>query len=162
MYLNPSLRTSFMRMHRSSKHTVVLKWYSFFNLSDIERPEFEDRINPVLLPVLDQIEESLPDELMENLSTSLPKKRHESYGWTFLPAAEIAELNADADVGSMENGFFIIAWASYGWGAVSLNDGRVYFAHRFNEDCISPPDCEAESIADLLRKQTQKYLDYQW
>ena len=85
-------------MHRSSKHTAVLKLYSLFNLSDIERPDFEDGLNPVLLPMLDRIEKPLPAELLNYLSTSMPKKEYTSYNWTFLPAEEVAAHNTDADI----------------------------------------------------------------
>ena len=161
LYLNPSLRTSFMRMHRSSKHTNSLKVYSFLNLSDLERPEFEDGVNPVLLPVLDRIEEPLPAELLNYLRTSMPKKRYESYHWTFLPAEEVAALNIDDGICSIENGYFVFAWTDYGYGAVSLKDGRFYFNHGFSKD-DSSPTCEAESIADLLRQQTQNFVNHKW
>ena len=163
VYLHPSLPATFMRMHRSSKRTAVLKLYSLLNLSDIDRPEFEDGINPVLLPLLDQIEKPLPGELLDYLSTSMPKKRYLAYHWTLLPAEEIATLNSDSeiDIASMENGYFIIAWTDYGYGAVSLKDGRFYVGHGFSNDGSSPY-CEAESIADLLRKQTQAWVDHEW
>ena len=163
VYLHPSLPATFMRMHRSSKQTSMLQLYSFFNLSDINRPDFEDGVNPVLLPVLEQIEEPLPSELLEYLSTSMPKKEYNSYGWEFLPAERVAELNTDAEICSVENGYFVIAWTSFGYGAVSLEDGRIYVGHGFKADVgFSSPYCEAESISDFLRKETQEWVDYEW
>ena len=163
VYLHPSLPATFMRMHRSSKHTSMLQLYSFFNLSDINRPEFDDGVNPVLLPVLEQVEEPLPTELLEYLSTSMPKEEYNSYGWAFLPAERVAELNTDDGICSLENGYFVIAWTDFGYGAVSLEDGRFYVAHGFSNDIgYSSPYCEAESISDLLRKQTQAWVDREW
>ncbi len=163
VYLNPSLRTTFMRMHRSSKRTTIFKLSSFFNTTDVNRPQLANGIDPVLLPVLEQLEESLPEELLEYLSTSVPKEEYHSYHWAFLPAKQMAEYNTDDGICSAANGYFIIAQTDYGFGAVSLKDGRFYVAHRFSkDDGFSPPDCEAESIADLLRKQTQDYFDLEW
>ena len=161
LYLHPSLSASFMRLHRSSKHTASLKIYSFLNLSDLERPDFEDGVNPVLLPVLDRIDEPLPNELLDYFSTSMPKKRYHSYHWTFLPAEEVAALNMDDGICSMENGYFVFAWTDYGYGAISLKDGRFYVGHGFSKD-YGAPSCEAESIADLLRKETQDYVNHEW
>ena len=123
------------------------------------RAEFVKGVSPALLALLDQIKKPLPKQLSQYVSNSMPSRDYTAYEYTYLSVQNVVDINTDADIGSLQNGYFVFAEAAGNYVGVSLKDGKVYSAHGF--DSVRSIDYEAENMMDFMRVSAQSWRDHE-
>lgn len=135
-----SIRSEFEEMVNASGRSEVL--------------QFEDGISPLLKRYADAPEVQRWPELIEYLSTSLPKSDYHSHDWTFHCAEALVDLVPDN--GMFDCGYFCFAYSNALFATVSLQDGRIYEMHIPEDE----PWVVADSLTEFILLRRDEWIAY--